>query len=126
MNIKLIITSSLIVFSSIVYGQGDLWKEYLKKGEYNVGFKAIYTYDNSRTFQLNDSTDFFNGRPLRIFYWFPSTEENNNSEQELTIDKYINSVRQDPKYESYHQFLKKSDFESLKEKFTCQKKIKKQ
>lgn len=115
MKIKFIVTSIFIAISSITYCQGQLWEEYLSKGDYNVGFKAIYTYDNSRAFQLNDSTDFSNGRPLRIFYWYPSTSNNENS-RELTIDNYINSASQDPKYESYYQFLKRNDFESLKRK----------
>ena len=115
---KIILRTPLLIFTLIAIAcsvQSEPVPKQSEPTKYEVGFKAIYTFDESRDYQINETTEFSKGRPLRIFYWYPSTSQAPDSEV-LTIKDFIYSEPQDPQYQPYYELLNDSDMKSLERK----------
>ncbi|MEM6806901.1 MAG: hypothetical protein AAF696_36205, partial [Bacteroidota bacterium] len=115
MNLRLLFSILFVAFLNALVGQVSLWDQLFEEGAYEVGFKAIYTYDDLSSFQMKDSPEFRDDRPLRIFYWYPSRTEARGAKA-LSIQDYLNVSTEDPKYASYARFLNQNDQASLKRK----------
>lgn len=88
MNISIkYLTLLILLFStSFSFGQNE------EKSPYSVGFKYYKTYDESRSYLLNDDTI---SRPLLIHFWYPTVS--NLEESTYSFKNYIDliSLRQD-------------------------------
>ena len=66
-----LILSTIILFSSFLFGQENIWDN-LDKGKYNIGFKVLSLYDSTRTINNGESL-----RPVQISIWHPAQFSNN-------------------------------------------------
>lgn len=69
----------------------------LEYGDYKVGFEAIQTHDNSRTY-LNSSNNEYGPRPIEIGIWYPATIDENGSQARLNELPYFSNL-DDGRYE---------------------------
>lgn len=132
---KQLLTLSILFTFIGSYGQNNITK-HLEYGKYDIGYKVIHTYDNSRSFfpkygYYGDRTDYPIGRPIQISVWFPANKnhesspvlfgdyigftaseidfsKNNQEERKALSDAFINSLENKAKQRQLRDLLNSS------------------
>lgn len=81
-----------------------LWGE-LSKGEYQVGFQAVFLEDSSRTFFNQDTLNVV-GRPIRVLMWYPSHAEKKN----MVVEDYVNISIKDSTYRDFNAIFNQIEY----------------
>lgn len=89
---KLLIISIALINSFICISQESFLKLSIPFGSYSVGFKAIDTYDYSRSFSANTDDKRINKeestfRPMQISIWYPA--KNNVTKAKMKYEDYF-------------------------------------
>ncbi len=91
----------LIANSFPFFGQVPKLGGDLDPGKYEVGFKAIFLEDFSKTFFSKDTLN-ITGRPIRVLMWYPSEK---SESPKMHIKNYVNAVVEDSTYKSFNKIF---------------------
>jgi pimeloyl-ACP methyl ester carboxylesterase len=104
---------SLAVSSATAEDSPPLWGD-LVPGPYAVGFRAIFTVDNTRAYYLDGGSE-YRGRPLRILVWYPGQTLETDR---MSFGGYFKTPPPDPIFNDFHAALMERELSTAHRQFS--------
>lgn len=104
-EMRLIIFITVLLLSTVSYGQTTLKEIGLKAGKYKVGFKHYTVNDSTRTYRIhNEFSNQLIKRPIPISIWYPAKIKDSNSEP-LAVLNYLEILKEEEEWKNLPNYF---------------------